>query len=196
MIFGEKFYRLLDEMSIWQQSLFALTLAARMSPNLYLFCSLEHHDALRDAFRAAFDALWVYHTDKNNHIDLELVQEDLEKVMPVPDPDGSYGAYPAFDACQALILALEAITVKNGDEALNASNISVCTVAKFLEVQEDEVFSDDELREKSLMEDEMNFQVELLSRLRRKREPGWIHELYEEFRSVPCSNIGISLDAE
>ncbi|MEE3423722.1 MAG: DUF416 family protein, partial [Succinimonas sp.] len=48
MIFGEKFYRLLDEMSIWQQSLFALTLAARMSPNLYLFCSLEHHDALRD----------------------------------------------------------------------------------------------------------------------------------------------------
>lgn len=196
MIFGEKFYRLVDEMSIWQQSLFSLVLAARMSPNLYLYCSLSQDTVLGEVFRKAFDAMWIYHTDKNNHVSLDIVHDDLEKVMPVPDPDGSYGAYPAFDACQALILAIEAITEKNGDEALNASNISVCTVAKFLEVQEERSFSDDELREQKLMEEEMDFQVELLSRVRRKREAAWIQELYEEFGNVACSNIGITLDSQ
>ena len=196
MIFGDKFYRLLDEMSIWQQSLFSLILASRMSPNLYLYCNLSQDTDLREAFRKAIDAMWVYHTDKNNHVSLDIVHDDLEKVMPVPDPEGSYGAYPAFDACQALVLAIEAITEKNGDEALNASNISVCTVAKFLEVQEERSISDDELRERKLMEEEMDFQVELLSRLRRKRESSWIQELYEEFCNVTCSNIGISSDSE
>ena len=112
-IFGEKFYKMLNELKPWQQSLFALTLAQRQSPNFLLYADVtENHEALRD-FRNILNTMWEFHTDKENHISLEKLLETLEKHIPEIDDDSPYGAYPALDACISLSQSIISVTKPN-----------------------------------------------------------------------------------
>ncbi len=196
MLFGEKFYRLLNELSMWQQSLFALVLAQRMSQNFYLYTNIIEDHKAEDAFKEVIKKMWQFHLDKHNEIDLAEEQLKLEEHTPTPKEDDSYGVYPALDACQALAASIGAIVDKNGDEAEIASNASICTVAKYLEIKNDKVFEDDELCDDPLMAEEMNFQVDLISRIKQKRDEKWIRELKNELDEIHYSNIGITTDEQ
>lgn len=194
-IFGEKFYKMLNELKPWQQSLFALTLAQRQSPNFLLYADVtENHEALRD-FRNILNTMWEFHTDKENHISLEKLLETLEKHIPEIDDDSPYGAYPALDACISLSQSINAIVNHFGDEAEHASSASICTVAKYLEFTEDAEYQDEELYEKQLIVEEMDYQINLLDRISKaKRSPEFTNELRQECEELGCSNIGIMAD--
>ncbi len=194
-IFGEKFYKMLNELKPWQQSLFALTLAQRQSPNFLLYADVtENHEALRD-FRNILNTMWEFHTDKENHISLEKLLETLEKHIPEIDDDSPYGAYPALDACISLSQSINAIVNHFGDEAEHASSASICTVAKYLEFTEEAEYQDEELYEKQLIVEEMDYQINLLDRISKaKRSPEFTNELRKECEELGCSNIGIMVD--
>lgn len=193
-MFGEKFYRYLSEMKNWQRSLFALGLAQRMSPNYILYCEATENGEWAHEFKRILSELWVYHTDKLNHIDLESLLLELERRIPNPTPEGPYGAYPALDACVALSCAINAIISNIGDEAEVASNASICTVAKFLEIQNDAEYDDEELREFELMNNEIEFQVELMNSVKKQRSPELAQEIKDGIIAIGSSNIGINLE--
>ena len=179
MIFGDKFYVYLNKLRPWQQSLFALILAERMRINYLLFCQMTD-DKKRDF---------------SFNIDLKALAKSLDKLIFEANDEASFGVLAANDAVGALMCAVNAIVEKKLDEAVIASNISEQCVARFIAVQRGEELSDDDLLEDELMQEEMNFQIDLMNQFRMD-DRSKIKPLVicDEIRSSKVSNIGISLD--
>ena len=145
-MFGDKFYKRLGDLEPWQQTVFALALAERMYPNYQLYAeSTGNGDAV--AFRAALDSLWRYLTEKSSRVNLSVILEEFEPHIPDPTHETSYGAYPALDACVALGCAYNSIICRIGEEAEEASNASIGSVAGFLELLAEKELSHEELYE-------------------------------------------------
>lgn len=192
-VFGDKFYKRLNKLMPWQQTVFALALAERMYPNYHLYAeSSGQGDA--PAFRHALDTLWNYLTHKSSRVDLSSVLEGFEQHIPNPVPEGNYGAYPALDACVALGCAYNSVICRIGEEAEEASNASIGSVAGFLEMAQEREFSDEELYEQELMQGEMEFQVELLAQVDQPRDPAHILSIREWAAQGGVSNLGITLE--
>ncbi len=191
-MFGDKFYKRLGDLEPWQQTVFALALAERMYPNYQLYAeSTGKGDAV--AFRAVLDSLWRYLTEKSSRVNLSVILEEFEPHIPDPTQETSYGAYPALDACVALGCAYNSVICRIGEEAEEASNASIGSVAGFLELLAERDLSHEELYEQELMESEMSFQVELLNQVARPRDPEQILAIRALAAQDGVSNIGISL---
>ncbi|MGN1393094.1 MAG: DUF416 family protein [Succinivibrionaceae bacterium] len=194
-MFGEKFYKYLEELNNWQSSLYSLCLAQRLLPNFLLYCDTTDNHQAKNSIIKIISTMWIFHTDKTNHINLEDLIMELEHYIPNPTEDGPYGAFPALDFCVALGSSINSIINYTGEESIEACKASVCTVAKFLEIQDETEYSDEELYELPLMEEELDFQVSLLKRIRnQKREFEFLDNIRKEFESIKISNIGISIE--
>lgn len=195
MIFGDKFYSYLKKLRPWQCSLFALILAERMRINYLLYCQMNNDRNHANLYKDVLDKLWLYHTDKFNHVDLKLLNKALNKCMPNLDDDTSFGASMASDAVATLLCAINAIVDRHGNEALQASDISEQSLIKFIELNEGTQLSDEELLEHQMMEEEIEFQVSLLDELR-KDDRNLLKPLKyrDQIRKSKVSNIGISLE--
>ncbi len=194
MIFGEKFYGMLGELSPWRQSLFALTLTMRQAPNFALWCEVNKRSSDNKVFTAALDKLWEFHTDKFNHIDLEKVVEAVEVFIPEKEDDLSLGDLFALDACLSLTASCDAIIMHEGDEAEIASRTSLGGVVRRVE-QEFPDYDDEQLRELPAIDAEVNFQVELMEELKKsERNPILTAKLRKLALADGMSNIGILAD--
>jgi len=192
-VFGDKFYKRLGDLEPWQQSVFALALAERMYPNYHLYAeSTGKGNAIE--FRAALDSLWRYLTEKGSRVNLSSILESFEVFIPDPTHEESYGAYPALDACVALGCAYNSVICRIGEEAMEASNASIGSVAGFIEMLEERELTEDELYEQPLMEQEMAFQVELLNQVSRPRDPQQILAIRSLAAQDGVSNLGIALE--
>ena len=192
-MFGDKFYKRLGDLEPWQQSVFALALAERMYPNYHLYAeSTGKGNAIE--FRAALDSLWRYLTEKGSRVNLSSILESFEVFIPDPTHEESYGAYPALDACVALGCAYNSVICRIGEEAMEASNASIGSVAGFIEMLEERELTEDELYEQPLMEQEMAFQVELLNQVSRPRDPQQILAIRSLAAQDGVSNLGITLE--
>ena len=192
-MFGDKFYKRLGDLESWQQSVFALALAERMYPNYHLYAeSTGKGNAIE--FRAALDSLWRYLTEKGSRVNLSSIMESFEVFIPDPTHEESYGAYPALDACVALGCAYNSVSCRIGEEAMEASNASIGSVAGFIEMLEERELTEDELYEQPLMEQEMAFQVELLNQVSRPRDPQQILAIRSLAAQDGVSNLGIALE--
>ncbi len=196
MIFGEKFYSLLGKLSPWRQSLFALVLAQRQYPNYALWANLTEVNGGAKAYLSTLETLWNFHSDKFNTIDLEKVLDDFEPfILDEEKDDLSVGDLFSVDATISLSSAISAIILHEGDEAEMASRVSVSGVVRKIEQEEDREFTDEELREMQLVDDEVNFQVNLYELLEKsKRGPELISKLKVLAKNNGISNIGISFD--
>lgn len=191
-MFGDKFYKRLDDLEPWQQTVFALALAERMYPNYQLYVeSTDRGDAR--VFRHALDILWRYLTERSSRLDLGGELEAFEQYIPDPAKEECYGAYPALDACVALGCAYNSVICRTGDESTDASHASIGSVAGFLELQAGEALEEEALYEASLMEEEMTFQVELLNRVSHPRDAQAILAIRDFAAQGGVSNLGISL---
>lgn len=192
-MFGDKFYKRLGKLMPWQQTVFALALAERMYPNyaLYAQSTGKGNDS---AFREALDSLWGYMTEKGSRVDLGAILETFEEYIPDPVKEENYGAYPALDACVALGCAYNSVICRLGEEAIEASNASIGSVAGFIEMLAGRDFSDEELYEHELMESEMSFQVALMQEVDKPRDPEQILAIRELASQDGVSNLGISLE--
>ena len=177
----------------WQQTVFALALAERMYPNyaLYAQSTGKGNEA---AFREALDSLWGYMTEKGSRVDLGAILESFEEHIPNPVKEENYGAYPALDACVALGCAYNSVICRLGEEAIEASNASIGSVAGFIEMLAERDFSDEELYEHELMESEMSFQVALMQEVDKQRDPEQILAIRQMASQDGVSNLGISLE--
>jgi len=192
-VFGDKFYKRLGDLEPWQQSVFALALAERMYPNYHLYAeSTGKGNAIE--FRAALDSLWRYLTEKGSRVNLSSILESFEVFIPDPTHEESYGAYPALDACVALGCAYNSVICRIGEEAMEASNASIGSVAGFIEMLEERELTEEELYEQPLMEQEMAFQVELLNQVSRPRDPQQILAIRSLAAQDGVSNLGIALE--
>jgi len=192
-VFGDKFYKRLGKLMPWQQTVFALALAERMYPNyaLYAQSTGKGNEA---AFREALDSLWGYMTEKGSRVDLGAILESFEEHIPNPVKEENYGAYPALDACVALGCAYNSVICRLGEEAIEASNASIGSVAGFIEMLAERDFSDEELYEHELMESEMSFQVALMQEVDKPRDPEQILAIRQMASQDGVSNLGISLE--
>ncbi len=192
-VFGDKFYKKINKLMPWQQTVFALSLAERMYPNYRLFAETSGFGD-GERFRHTLDVLWTYLTVKGSRVDLSAELEEFEKMIPDPARFESYGAYPALDACVALGAAYNSVICRIGEEATEASHASLGSVAGFVELLAERDLSDDELYENELIEAEMEFQVALLERVAQPREAQTILAIRDFSGQDGISNLGISLE--
>ena len=196
MIFGEKFYPILCKLSPWRQSLFALVLAQRQYPNYALWCDVNDVKGGKKMFSKTLDTMWQFHQDKFNHIDLEETLDELEPyLLDDEKQELSVGDLFSLDATIALSASVLAIVMHEGEEALMASKASLAGVVRKIEQESDSDFSDEELREIKEVDDEVNFQVELLELLKdAKRDASLSAKLKKLGLNDGVSNIGLTLE--
>ncbi|ART79990.1 YjaG family protein [Oceanisphaera avium] len=192
-MFGDKFYKKINKLAPWQQTVFALALAERMYPNYQLFSDTSHFGS-GERFRETLNILWTYLTVKGSRVDLGAELESFESMIPDPSQFESYGAYPALDACVALGCAFNSVICRIGEEAIEASHASLGTVAGFVELLAERELSEEELYEEELLMAEMEFQVALLERVNQPRDAEAILAIRDFAAQEGVSNIGISLD--
>ena len=192
-MFGDKFYKKINKLAPWQQTVFALALAERMYPNYQLFSETSDFGN-GQRFRETLDILWTYLTVKGSRVDLSAELESFESFIPDPTQSESYGAYPALDACVALGCAFNSVICRIGEEATEASHASLGTVAGFVELLAERELTEEELYEDELLMAEMEFQVELLDRVSQQRDAEAILAVRDFAAQGGVSNIGISLE--
>lgn len=196
MIFGEKYFDLLKKLSPWRQSLFALVLAQRQFANYALWCDVNEIKGGKKAYQKTLDTMWEFHQDKFNTIDLEKVLDEFEPYLLDDEKDDlSVGDLFSLDATLSISASILAIIMHEGEEAEMASRASLSGVVRKIEQENSQEYSDEELREMEAVDNEVNFQVELLELLQdAKREPSLVKKCFELGVNQGISNIGVSLE--
>ncbi|MCJ8350195.1 YjaG family protein [Moritella sp.] len=179
----------------WQKVSFIAALAERSFPNYKLFSeACETGDAKQ--FRLSLDLFWESLTVKNSKINFTIQFDRFEPIIPNVDKFDVYGVYPALDACVTLNSAFNSLVAPDPDvnEAMNASRVSIGTVASYLEALAGEELDEDIIFADELMKTEIEFQQAVLDLLTVQKSPDSIKALRQFAKNGGISNIGISLD--
>lgn len=179
----------------WQKVSFIASLAERSYPNYKLFSeACETGDAKQ--FRLSLDLFWESLTVKNSKINFAIQLDRFEPIIPDLDKFDVYGVYPALDACVTLNSAFNSLVAPDPDvnEAINASRVSIGTVASYIEALAGEELSDEVIFAEELMQQELEFQQAVLDLLTVQKSPDSIKALRKFAINSGISNIGITLD--
>lgn len=180
----------------WQKIAFISALAERSYPNYKLFSeACETGSAAQ--FRQSLDLFWEFLAVKNSKINFAVQFEKFEPIIPDLDAFDVYGVYPALDACVTINSAFNSLVGPDPDvnEAVNASRVSIGTVASYLEALAGEELADEEIFADPLMCDEIAFQQEILQMLTIQKSPESMKALRQFSKNEGISNIGIALAA-
>lgn len=190
MLFGEKFYSMLNKMPAWRHSLYALVLATRQYPNFALWCELQNSQG-RTEYLQTLKQCWRYHFDKYNHIDLEEALELVEPYLPMNLPEYTEGDSFAFDAGVMIEVALESVPL-NAKNAQNAALASISSVIRYCEnVYPEQSADEEQLLELAPIQAEIEYQVELFNLVMKPRSPENIKALLQYALEDGVSNIGL-----
>ena len=179
----------------WQKVSFIASLAERSFPNYKLFSeACETGDAKQ--FRLSLDLFWESLTVKNSKINFAIQFDRFEPIIPDLDKFDVYGVYPALDACVTINSAFNSLVGPDPDvnEAINASRVSIGTVASYLEALAGEELDDDVIFADELMLQEIEFQQGVLDLLTVQKSPESIKAVRQFAKNGGVSNIGITLD--
>ncbi|SQD78991.1 YjaG family protein [Moritella yayanosii] len=179
----------------WQKVSFITALAERSFPNYKLFSeACETGNAKQ--FRLSLDLFWESLTVKNSKINFTIQFDRFEPIIPNVDKFDVYGVYPALDACVTLNSAFNSVVAPDPDvnEAMNASRVSIGTVASYLEALAGEEIDEDIIFADELMKTEIEFQQAVLDLLTVQKSPDSIKALRQFAKNSGISNIGITLD--
>lgn len=190
MIFGDKFYPMLKKMPPWRHSLFALVLATRSYSNFALWCEVKQVQG-RTEFLHALKQCWTYHYDKFNHIDLEAAFDQVEPYLPLELEDYTEGDSFAFDVSVMLDVALSSVPMSSKN-AQDASSASLASVIRICEHQyPDQDLDEDALSELPEIQNEVNYQIDLMYKVMEPRASEHISELLKFALEPGVSNIGL-----
>ncbi len=189
----KKLAKKLNDLAPWQELAFIAALAERALPNYVLFTEACQFGNAKQ-YRQSLDLFWEWLTVKGAKINFEVQQERFEPIIPEPANFDSYGVYPAMDACVILNSGFILLMQKSKGEASNASQVSLGTVAGFIELMAGEECSDAQLLEEELMQIELEFQHQVLDAMGDQRSPELIKQLKKLAQNDGISNIGIGLD--
>lgn len=191
----ENYEQQLTKLLPWQKVSFIASLAERSFPNYKLFSeACETGDAKQ--FRLSLDLFWESLTVKNSKINFTIQFDRFEPIIPNVDKFDVYGVYPALDACVTLNSAFNSLVGPDPDvnEAINASRVSIGTVASYLEALAGEELEDEVIFADELMQEELEFQQAVLDLLTVQKSPESMKTLRQFAKNDGISNIGITLD--
>ena len=190
-------HKRLENLATWQHLTFMACLCERMYPNYHLFCQITEQPQNAKVYHNILNLVWEYLTVKEANINFENQLEKLENIIPDVNDYDFYGVVPALDACEGLAEVLHTIIAGASlEQAVKVSQLSLGTVASYLETEYDRTLSEVELKESDLIQQELDVQWQLYRALKEaeRHDVELISDLKNELREVGVSNICVKID--
>ena len=187
----------LENLATWQHMTFMACLCERMYPNYHLFCQITEQPQNAKVYHNILNLVWEYLTVKEANINFENQLEKLENIIPDVNDYDFYGVVPALDACEGLAEVLHTIIAGASlDQAVKVSQLSLGTVAGYLETEYDRTLSEVELKESDLIQQELDVQWQLYRALKEaeRHDVELISDLKNALREESVSNICIKIE--
>lgn len=180
-----------------QQQAFMAALCERLMPNYALYAQMTEQGDMH-GLRVILDLVWEALLVRDARIDFARQAEKLAELEP-PADDDSFGARRAVETVVALSALLDALQGDAPEAPLEVSQTSRNGVQAFIEMTEGREEDDAEqnaarLREHPLMDDEHEFQNEVLDALEGELGRDALKALRRLGRNEGVSNLGLSLD--
>lgn len=190
-------HKRLERFESWQHLTFMGCLCERMLPNYQLFCELTEQPDNAKTFQNILNLVWEFLTVKGAKIDFESQLEKLENIIPDVNQYDFYGVFPAQDACEALSQLLHTIIAGEFlEQAIKMSQLSLNTVATYLETQQDRTLNEQFLKNSPEIQEELDVQWQLYRLLNEceERDVELILGLKNEIRHSGLSNLGLNIN--
>lgn len=190
-------HKRLERFESWQHLTFMGCLCERMLPNYQLFCELTEQADNAKTFQNILNLVWEFLTVKGTKINFESQLEKLEAIIPDVNQYDFYGVFPAQDACEALSNLLHTIIAGEFlEQAIKMSQLSLNTVATYLETQQDRPLNEQALKNSPEIQEELDVQWQIYRLLNEceERDIELILELKNEIRASGLSNIGLNIN--
>lgn len=187
-------HKRMERFESWQNLTFMACLCERMYPNFYLFCEMTEQTQNSKLYQNILNLVWEYLTVKNAKINFENQLEKLELAIPNINDYDFYGVVPTLDACEALSEMLHSIIAgETLETAIRISQLSLKTVASYLEMRFDRELNENELKNSKEIQGELDIQWQIYRALKDEPERNieLILSLKNEIRDEKTSNIGI-----
>ncbi|HBO38948.1 MAG TPA: DUF416 domain-containing protein [Pasteurellaceae bacterium] len=187
-------HKRLERFESWQNMAFMACLCERMYPNFQLFCQVTEQQEHARIYQNILNLVWENLTIKGAKINFEHQLEKLENIIPDVNEYDFFGVVPALDACEALSELLHSIIAGfTFEQAVKISQLSLQTVAVFLEMQSNVELNEKELKENEAIQQEFDVQWQIYRALNEHEERSidMLLALKNELRSLGISNIGI-----
>ena len=189
----------LQEFEAWKLAAFTAAIAERMFPNYALFSRVTEAGNA-DVLRMALDKVWEKLCQRGGKVNFETQLERVDAEVPNVDDYDMYGVYPALDASVAVCAAITQMEQASAEEAENIGQLSLESVATYLEVIADPELSDEELvrfiNTHELMDQELEFQQQVFEQLlsMKTQQASMLDQLRQLSANEGVSNIGICDD--
>ena len=190
-------HKRLENLATWQHLTFMACLCERMYPNYHLFCQITEQPQNAKVYHNILNLVWEYLTVKEANINFENQLEKLENIIPDVNDYDFYGVVPALDACEGLAEVLHTIIAGASlEQAVKVSQLSLGTVAGYLEMEYDRTLSEVELKESDLIQQELDVQWQLYRALKEaeRHDVELISDLKNALREEAVSNICIKIE--
>jgi len=190
-------HKRLENLATWQHLTFMACLCERMYPNYHLFCQITEQPQNAKVYHNILNLVWEYLTVKEANINFENQLEKLENIIPDVNDYDFYGVVPALDACEGLAEVLHTIIAGASlEQAVKVSQLSLGTVAGYLETEYDRILSEVELKESDLIQQELDVQWQLYRALKEaeRHDVELISDLKNALREEAVSNICIKIE--
>ena len=190
-------HKRLENLATWQHLTFMACLCERMYPNYHLFCEITEQPQNAKVYHNILNLVWEYLTVKEANINFENQLEKLENIIPDVNDYDFYGVVPALDACEGLSEVLHTIIAGASlEQAVKVSQLSLGTVAGYLETEYDRTLSEVELKESDLIHQELDVQWQLYRALKEaeRHDVELISDLKNALREEAVSNICIKIE--
>ena len=190
-------HKRLENLATWQHLTFMTCLCERMYPNYHLFCQITEQPQNAKVYHNILNLVWEYLTVKEANINFENQLEKLENIIPDVNDYDFYGVVPALDACEGLAEVLHTIIAGASlEQAVKVSQLSLGTVASYLETEYDRTLSEVELKESDLIQQELDVQWQLYRALKEaeRYDVELISDLKNALREEAVSNICIKIE--
>lgn len=190
-------HKRMERFEPWQHLTFMACLCERMYPNYQLFCQVTEQDEFAKTYQNILNLVWEHLTIKGAKINFDNQLEKLEAIIPDVNDYEFFGVLPAQEACEALSELLHSIIAGSTlEQAIRISQISLSTVASYLELQVEHELNEQELKNSSEIQEELDIQWQIYRLLNEceERDTQLILDLKNEIRSTGISNIGVNFN--
>lgn len=190
-------HKRMERFESWQHLTFMAALCERMYPNYQLFCEVTEQPEQAKVFQNILNLVWEFLTVKGVKINFDNQLEKLEAIIPDVNDYDFFGVLLAQEACEALSELLHSIIAGSTlEQAIRISQISLGTVASYLELQQEHELNEQELKNAEEIQDELDVQWQVYRLLNEceERDTALILDLKNEIRSSGISNIGLNIN--
>lgn len=188
-------HKRIERFESWQHLTFMACLCERMLPNFQLFCEVTEQPENAKIFQNILNLVWEHLTVKGAKINFDNQLEKLEAIIPDVNDYEFFGVLPAQEACEALSELLHSLIAGSTlEQAIRISQISLGTVASYLEMQQDQELNEQQLKAAEEIQEELDVQWQIYRILNEteERDVELILGLKNDLREAGVSNLGLS----